>query len=145
MLMDVADKKGGLPNLKGAAIGDGCYGNSIGLCGNRYYEQRVDAEIFAGHVMYPLTLYSKITAACPTNFSETPSLECKVLYSEMEQSLGEFNTYNIYDQVSVWFQGYSTCGETSYQYPSALANDHYLALAYRCASVPVESRPAEAE
>jgi hypothetical protein len=33
------DRKGGLPNLKGAAIGDGCYGNSIGLCGNRYYEQ----------------------------------------------------------------------------------------------------------
>ena len=62
MLMDVADKKGGLPNLKGAAIGDGCYGNSIGLCGNRYYEQRVDAEIFSGHAMYPLSLYSKITA-----------------------------------------------------------------------------------
>lgn len=99
MLMDVADKKGGLPNLKGAAIGDGCYGNSIGLCGNRYYEQRVDAEIFAGHVMYPLTLYSKITAACPTNFSDTPSLECKILYSQMEKSLGDFNTYNIYDQV----------------------------------------------
>eukprot|EP01044_Picomonas_judraskeda_P003470 COSAG03_NODE_285_length_9412_cov_63.257597_7_plen_92_part_00 len=37
-------------------------------------------------------------AACPTNFSATPSLECKALYSEMESSLGEFNTYNIYDQ-----------------------------------------------
>lgn len=39
MIMDVADKKGGLPNFKGAMIGDGCYGNSIGLCGNRHYEQ----------------------------------------------------------------------------------------------------------
>jgi hypothetical protein len=36
--------------------------------------------------------------ACPSNFSETPSLKCKALYSEMEDSLGEFNTYNIYDQ-----------------------------------------------
>ena len=112
MLMDVADKKGGLPNLKGAAIGDGCYGNSIGLCGNRYYEQRVDAEIFAGHVMYPLTLYSKITAACPTNFSDTPSLQCKVLYSEMEKSLGDFNTYNIYDQVCL----YCTFARADHQY-----------------------------
>ena len=75
--MDVTDKKGGLPNLNGAAIGDGCYGNSIGLCGNRHYEQRVDAEIFSGHAMYPLSLYSKITAASPTNFSATPSSKCQ--------------------------------------------------------------------
>lgn len=96
MIMDVADKRGGLPNLKGscddyhvfhccqphsgalashacsshppicditvhvwsgAMIGNGCYGNSIGLCGNSHYEKRVDAEIFSGHSMIPLTLY----------------------------------------------------------------------------------------
>ena len=95
MIMDVADKKGGLPNLKGAAIGDGCYGNSIGLCGNRDYEQRVDAEIFSGHAMYSLSLYNQISQACPSNFSSAPSAACKKLYSKMEDSLGDFNVYNI--------------------------------------------------
>ena len=91
MIMDVADKKGGLPNLKGAAIGDGCYGNSIGLCGNRDYEQRVDAEIFSGHAMYSLSLYNQISQACPSNFSSKPSAACKKLYNKMEDSLGDFN------------------------------------------------------
>ena len=90
MIMDVADKNGKLPNLKGAAIGDGCYGNSIGLCGNHHYEQRVDAEIFAGHAMYPTELHRKITAECPTNFSDAPSLRCSALYRQMENSKSTF-------------------------------------------------------
>jgi hypothetical protein len=91
MIMDVADQHGGLPNMVGAAIGNGCYGNSIGLCGNREYEQRVDAEIFAGHAMYPQTLHQQITAMCPTNFSDAPSRACSRLYEQMESSLGDFN------------------------------------------------------
>ena len=32
LIMDVADTHGGLPNLRGAAIGNGCNGNGVGLC-----------------------------------------------------------------------------------------------------------------
>eukprot|EP01051_Picozoa_sp_SAG22_P021841 SAG22_NODE_4988_length_1114_cov_1.130049_1_plen_211_part_00 len=48
--------------------------------------------------MYSLQLYREITSACPANYSEPPSEGCSALYSQMQDALGEFNVYNIYDQ-----------------------------------------------
>ena len=55
MLMDQIDQHGGLPNFKGAAIGDGCWGNEVGLCAfDSGKAQQIQVEFFGGHAMYLL-------------------------------------------------------------------------------------------
>ena len=94
--------EGVLPNLKGAAIGNGCNGNGVGLCsGASAYEQRIDAEIFSGHGMISLGLYRTIGAACPTiadGYTAQPSADCLELYTAMNAQTGSFDVYNVYDQ-----------------------------------------------
>ena len=94
--------EGVLPNLKGAAIGNGCNGNGVGLCsGASAYEQRIDAEIFSGHGMISLGLYRTIGASCPTiadGYAAQPSADCLELYTAMNAQTGSFDVYNVYDQ-----------------------------------------------
>ena len=100
LIMDVADTHGGLPNLKGAAIGNGCNGNGVGLCsGASAYEQRIDAEVFSGHGMISLNLYRSIGKTCPTvqdGYAAQPSNDCLELYSAMHNETGGFDVYSQY-------------------------------------------------
>ena len=49
--MKLMDADGGFPNLKGAAIGDGCWGNDVGLCAfSTGKAQQIQVETFFGHV-----------------------------------------------------------------------------------------------
>lgn len=95
MLMDQIDKNGGI-NLKGAAIGDGCWGNEVGTCSFSGGDaQRISFTFYKGHAMIPQTLSAKIESACG-NFT-TLSTECKLLLSEMNNVMGDFDIYNVYD------------------------------------------------
>lgn len=52
-LMAELDKRGGT-SLKGAAIGDGCWGNAVGTCAFASPDSvHTMVEFFAGHGMYP--------------------------------------------------------------------------------------------
>jgi cathepsin A (carboxypeptidase C)/serine carboxypeptidase-like clade 1 len=99
MFMDQIDTNGGFPNFKGAAIGDGCWGNRVGTCAfNSGKAKQIKAEFFQGHGMYDQPLYAKIKAACGA-FSDTEVLvpPCSTLIEEMNEKVGEFDVYNIYD------------------------------------------------
>ena len=52
LIMQQIDQKGGI-NLVGAAIGDGCWGNSVGMCGPKNSSDRISVEFYYGHGMYP--------------------------------------------------------------------------------------------
>ncbi len=52
LIMQQIDLKGGI-NLVGAAIGDGCWGNTVGMCGPKNSSDRISAEFYYGHGMYP--------------------------------------------------------------------------------------------
>ena len=90
--MKIVDDHGGLPNLKGAAIGDGCWGTDVGLCAfSTGKAQEIQVEFFAGHGMYSQTLYSDIHAACG-NFSDADVQEsqCADLLDKMNREMGDF-------------------------------------------------------
>jgi carboxypeptidase C (cathepsin A) len=48
MFMDQIQQRGGVPNLKGAAIGDGCWGTKVGLCAfTTGKSQQIQVEFFS--------------------------------------------------------------------------------------------------
>eukprot|EP00047_Mylnosiga_fluctuans_P004225 m.233340 g.233340 ORF g.233340 m.233340 type:complete len:470 (-) comp12496_c0_seq1:46-1455(-) len=95
MLMDQIDKKGGI-NLKGAAIGDGCWGNAVGTCAFSTDASRISFHFYSGHAMIPQTLATEIVTACG-NFTAPLSVKCDGLLAQMEAVIGNFDIYNIYD------------------------------------------------
>lgn len=97
--MDQIDKNGGIDNFKGAAIGDGCWGNEVGLCAfSSGKAKQIQVEFLHGHAMYDQPLYKSIHSACG-NFSndEVKDLKCSLLLLEMNSKVGKFNIYNVYD------------------------------------------------
>ncbi len=52
LIMQQIDENGGI-NLKGAAIGDGCWGNDVGTCAFALDSDRILTEFYQGHGMYP--------------------------------------------------------------------------------------------
>lgn len=95
MIMDQIHKHGDVIKLKGAAIGDGCIGNTVGSCGGGADADRINVEFFQGHAMYSQTLYTRIRAECGDY--KSPSAQCSKLLLEMTTAIGSFNIYNIYD------------------------------------------------
>ena len=99
MFMNEIQKRGGVPNLKGAAIGDGCWGTSVGTCAfTTGKSQQIQVEFFNGHGMFDQPLYSKINEACKNFTDEEVTMpECKASLKEMTEKIGYFDVYNIYD------------------------------------------------
>lgn len=84
-------------NLVGAAIGNGCWGNTVGTCDfNSPEALHISSEFYYGHGMYSQDLKAEITKACGTFESLSPKCLSKI--SEMETQIGQFNIYNIYDE-----------------------------------------------
>jgi len=84
-------------NFVGAAIGNGCWGNTVGTCAFSSPEaQQISADFYFGHGMYSQALRSEMQAACG-DFS-TLSARCIQKLSEMEEQIGNFDVYNIYDE-----------------------------------------------
>jgi len=75
--------RGGVDNLKGAAIGDGCWGTKIGMCNfETGVNKRINAEFFQGHGMCSQTLHADVkpraaTSPMPTSSSQSARGCCR--------------------------------------------------------------------
>eukprot|EP00039_Didymoeca_costata_P018723 m.334701 g.334701 ORF g.334701 m.334701 type:complete len:473 (+) comp17413_c0_seq1:23-1441(+) len=78
--------------LKGIAVGNGCTGTEIGVCGQD--RQRFDTEYLLGTAFVSPDLKTKIRASC--DFDNGPSPKCDVLLAEMSQQIGHIDLYNMY-------------------------------------------------
>lgn len=82
-------------NFKGAAIGNGCWGNTVGTCAFSSPEaQQISADFYYGHGMYSQALRAEIDAACKDFKRLTPSCISKL--AEMEQQIGQFDGKRFY-------------------------------------------------
>jgi serine carboxypeptidase-like clade 1 len=84
-------------NLVGSAIGNGCWGNTVGTCAFSSPEaQQISAAFYFGHGMYSQTLRTAIDEACG-DFTSMPP-KCLKQLSLMNEEIGNFDIYNIYDE-----------------------------------------------
>jgi serine carboxypeptidase-like clade 1 len=98
MLIDQIDQDslGAKINFVGAAIGNGCWGNTVGTCAFSSPEAaKYKADFFFGHGMYSQALRSEIDDTCG-DFNRLPP-KCVESISEMMTQIGTYNVYNIYD------------------------------------------------
>jgi len=94
------DTRGGFPNLKGAAIGDGCWGSKVGMCAfDTAKSKQIRTEFFSGHAMISQTLKKEILHACDHFKSDAKAntTKCNEKMNELTAATGDFNIYNIYD------------------------------------------------
>jgi len=99
MLMDQigTDSMNAKMNFIGSAIGNGCWGNTVGTCDFSSPEAyKISSDFYYGHGFYSQTLRSEITLACGDFSSFSPA--CLAKLSEMETEIGNFDIYNIYDE-----------------------------------------------
>lgn len=117
--MQQIDQKGGI-NLKGAAIGNGCWGNAIGTCAFANDAEYISVQFFNGHAMFPqacLTLarvhspspyaqayYTKVMQECG-NFTDL-SNQCNKLLNKLGDYVGSFYIYNIVCRAMVFVLGH---------------------------------------
>ena len=91
-------------NLKGMAVGNGCWGSEVGLCAFGKDMARIQAEFLYGHGAISKSLRATIVAACgdpsagPGTWDNSTSDACDSAISEMHDAAGDFETYNYYDQ-----------------------------------------------
>lgn len=84
-------------NLVGSAIGNGCWGNTVGTCSFSSPEaQQISADFFYGHGFYSQELRKEIVKSCGDWSRLSP--RCLKALAKMEDEMGNFNTYNIYDE-----------------------------------------------
>ena len=103
-------------NFQGAAIGNGCWGNTVGTCAfSSAQAQQISADFYFGHGMYSQQLRSQITKTCGDFSSLNP--KCVASLALMEAEIGTFDgkidlrfikyflkknsvttVYNIYDE-----------------------------------------------
>ena len=105
MLMDLIDshnKQNSVPHIPliGAAIGNGCWGNKVGVCGGD--GARIRAEFYYGKGLFSRALKAKLVAACGPFESKTPwdqsgNSACAAALSEMNAEVGPHNFYNLAD------------------------------------------------
>jgi len=99
MMMDQIDQDplGAKINLKGAAIGNGCWGNDVGTCA--FYSPEyfhIKTMFLFGHGMISQTMYQDVLKAC-RNF-ESLNVRCVEKMTEVAEQAGAYNIYNIYDR-----------------------------------------------
>eukprot|EP01033_Poteriospumella_lacustris_P014052 gene14052-10043_t len=84
-------------NFVGAAIGNGCWGNTVGTCDFSSGESlQISSDFYFGHGMYSQALRAEIDATCGDFSHLTP--KCLSSMAKMETQLGTFDIYNIYDE-----------------------------------------------
>jgi len=101
MLMELILKRGAITNVRGLAIGNGCWGTQAGTnCGDVTGQPgttwKIDAEYFAGRGLISPALKEAADAACGAWIDPlTPT--CKEAYDAISEALGEFNIDNVDD------------------------------------------------
>eukprot|EP01034_Spumella_vulgaris_P031226 gene31226-38586_t len=91
------DVLGAKLNFIGAAIGNGCWGNTVGTCAFSSPEaQQIHADFYYGHSMYSQELRADLVAACGDWKKLSPA--CLKQLALVEEQIGQFDVYNIYDE-----------------------------------------------
>jgi hypothetical protein len=110
-------------NLKGMAVGNGCWGSKVGLCAFGNDMQRMQVEFLFGHAAISMPLYDKITKSCgnprdgPGSWDNI-SADCQMLLAEQAKSHGDFETYNFYDTC---YGGSGITSQVQHLYPKEVA------------------------
>ena len=95
MLMSQIMERGGVDNLVGAAIGNGCTGNKAGICDfGGDLRKAASADFYFGGGFFSAGTYAKLKAACAGNWS---SAACAVQTDSMNTQVGPHNLYNMMD------------------------------------------------
>ena len=92
MLIDQIDQDVYKANLNfvGAAIGNGCWGNTVGTCAFSSPEaQQITADFLYGHGFYSQSLREQIVKSCGDFKHLTPG--CIAQLSEMDKQAGTYN------------------------------------------------------
>ena len=87
MLMGQVMDKGGVDNLKGAAIGNGCTGNKKGACTSDRAPYL--ADLYWGNGLYSAELRKRLLAGCAPD--QWQSDACSKLTDEMNTAVGPHN------------------------------------------------------
>ena len=80
-------------SLKGIAVGNGCSGHEIGVCGPDRWKYGTQYLLQTAFVSPPLK--RQITSKCDFDASK-PSSSCSALLDEMGEAVGHVNLYNVY-------------------------------------------------
>lgn len=92
MMIDQIDQDplGAKLNFIGAAIGNGCWGNSVGTCDFSSGESvQISADFYYGHGMYSQALRAEIESNCGDFSRLTP--KCLSSIGKMETQIGSFD------------------------------------------------------
>ena len=87
--------KAGMPhiNLKGAAIGNGCWGDAVGTCSGSPGSDRIALTLYYGHGMISQASWEKILASCGAGFNSS-SDACGQAKGDAMESVGNIDVYN---------------------------------------------------
>jgi carboxypeptidase C (cathepsin A) len=85
-------------NLRGIAVGNGCYGHEAGLCAfSDAAEIATNVPYYAGHGLISPTTFSTFTADCAgAAAGGAPSAACLADVAAAHDEVGPVNIYNIY-------------------------------------------------
>lgn len=82
------------PPLLGIAVGNGCIGNAIGVCGPASERTKYDMQFFLGTALLSEPSKAEIRAACGDFKDISP--KCTELVNNFNSNMGNVNIYNIY-------------------------------------------------
>lgn len=80
--------------LAGIAVGNGCWGNHVGLCSDSGDSMAIATSFFHAHSMFDDALWEDMRAHC--DWYNVSSV-CEGKVAEMRRQMGSFNLYNVYD------------------------------------------------
>jgi len=81
-------------NLIGFAVGNGCTGNAVGVCGDSAFSLQTRVDFLHGKGLFDEDLYQQLVANCGDYTN--PSGTCYNLLNEMGNKVGDINIYDVY-------------------------------------------------
>ena len=79
--------------LKGIAVGNGCSGNEVGVCGPDRW--KYETTFLLGTSFVSPSLKKQIESGCDFD-APSPSAKCSALMNQMHTQVGHVNLYNVY-------------------------------------------------
>jgi hypothetical protein len=85
-----------LPHIDviGMAVGNGCWGNAVGLCSDSGDSMTIVTQFFHSHEMFDDALWEEMQTHCDW-YNVTSA--CAARVHKMRGQMGTFNLYNVYD------------------------------------------------
>lgn len=87
-------------NLKGIAIGNGCWGNDVGACSDTNDADRYRFLTLYGHALIPQKMYQAVLQQCTSSFN-TSDPACREIFNNASDVVGDIYSYDIYDTCDV--------------------------------------------